>query len=351
MTRVSEEFFSFISDHLRVEGIDPSLLQWEKLGGDGSRRDFYRLRYGERSWVLLIEPHPPRDEKGVSENDSYLYVARHLRGKGFPVPEIYGADHERGLFLVEDLGDHHLQDEVLSRGRGDPKVGKIYQEVIDLLLRLQIEGARGFDLARTHNPPYDREFALRWESGYFRRGFVEGFLGLKVKEETRRELELAAAQVARAPGGFFLYRDFQSRNIMLKKGKLHLIDFQGARLGPLAYDLASLLIDPYVELPEALKEELFNYYLERLRESLPEQKEPFLRSYPYIALHRNMQILGAFGTLVKRGKNRFAPYIRPALRNMIRLLDEDPLKEFRSLRALVEEANEITETFPTSPRR
>jgi len=351
MMKVSEEILSFISNHLHAEEIDPSLLQWERLGGDGSRRDFYRLRYGEKSWVLLLNPHPPRDERGMSENDSYLYIARHLRKKGLPVPEVYRADPERGLFLIEDLGDRHLQDEVLSRGRGDPKVREIYREAIDLLLRLQIEGAAGFDLSRTHNPPYNRDFVIEWESGYFLRGFVEGFLGLKVKEETRRELELAAAQVARAPGGFFLYRDFQSRNIMLKEGRLRLIDFQGARLGPLAYDLASLLIDPYVELPEALKEELFNYYLERLRELLPEQKEPFLRSYPYIALHRNMQILGAFGTLVKRGKGNFAPYIRPALRNMIRLLHVEGLRGFRNLRALVEEANEFTETFPTSPRR
>jgi len=285
----------------------------------------------------MVQDRPPKDQRGVSENDSFLYIAQHLRKKGIPVPEIYSYEKERGWFLLEDLGDLHLQAEVM-RVRGDQQsLKEIYQRVIDLLTLIQVEGRKGFDPARTHNPPYDEGFMLAWESGYFHFAFLVGYLGLSIPdEELRDELEDLAQRAAQAQGGYFLYRDFQSRNIMVRDGELGLLDFQGARLGPLQYDLASLLLDPYVELQGEIQEELMAYYLLRIQERVLLDPQGFRELYPLVALHRNMQILGAFAFLIQaRGKEFYRRYIPPALKSLRILLGNQMFNAYRRLRRVV----------------
>ncbi len=285
----------------------------------------------------MVQDHPPRDQRGVTENDSFFYIAEHLRSKGIPVPTIYAYDKEEGYFLLEDLGALHLQAEIM-RVRGDQQRAKeIYQGVIDLLTLIQVEGRKGFDPSRTHNPPYDQGFMLAWESGYFHAAFLIGYLGLSLPvEELRDELGALAQEAAKAQGGFFLYRDFQSRNIMVRDGGLGFLDFQGARLGPLQYDLASLLLDPYVELDEGIQEELMSYYLRRIQEQIPLDVRGFQELYPLIALHRTMQVLGAFAFLIRgRGKEFYLKYIPPALGNLRTLLKDQRFNAYRKLRKVV----------------
>ena len=131
----------------------------------------------------MVQDRPPKDQRGVSENDSFLYIAQHLRGKGIPVPEIYHHVKERGWFLLEDLGDLHLQTAV-TKVRGDRgKLKEVYQKVIDLLIVVQVEGRKGFDPSRTHSAPYDPDFMLVWESGYFHFAFLVGYLGLSIPDD------------------------------------------------------------------------------------------------------------------------------------------------------------------------
>jgi len=284
----------------------------------------------------MVNDQPPKDERGVTENDSFLYISRHLRAKGVPMPEIYQYDRERGWFIMEDLGDCHLQTEVM-RIKGDRKqLVETYQGVIDMLVVIQAEGRKEFDPALTHNPPYDARFMLAWESGYFLRAFLKGFLGLDIpEEELRDELEDLARQAAEAPAGYFLYRDFQSRNIMVREKGWGFLDFQGGRLGPLQYDLASLLLDPYVELEHEVQEELLAYYLGRIRERAALDRG-FQEQYPFIALHRAMQILGAFGFLTTaKGLKFFHQYIPPALRGLRALLKERYFTPYKKLKRVV----------------
>jgi aminoglycoside/choline kinase family phosphotransferase len=312
-------------------------LSWREITGGGSGRRFYRVEGKTGSWVVMVNNQPPKDGRGVTENDSFLYICRHLRAKGIPVPVIYQHDRERGWFIMEDLGDYHLQTEAM-RIKGDRRqLVETYQQVIDVLVIIQIEGCKGFDPALTHNPPYDTQFMLAWESGYFLRAFLKGLLGLDIPEAAvRDELEELARQAAEAPGGYFLYRDFQSRNIMVREQGLGFLDFQGGMLGPLQYDLASLLLDPYVELDHGVREELFAYYLARIQKQKMVDPKGFQEQYPFVALHRAMQILGAFAFLTTaKGLAFFRPYIPPALQVLRTLLQERYFTPYKKLKRVV----------------
>lgn len=312
-------------------------LSWEEIAGDGSARRFYRVTGKGRSWVVMVHEDPPTDQRGVTEDDSFLYIAQHLRGKGLPVPEIYHHDRARGWFIMEDLGDCHLQTEVMGMKGDWGRLIETYHGVIDVLVLIQVEGRKGFNLAHTHNVPYDQAFMLAWESGYFHRAFLADYLGLDIPDgELREELEDLAGRATGAPAGYFLYRDFQSRNIMIRDGRVGLIDFQGGRLGPLQYDLASLLLDPYVELDGGVQEELLAYYLGHIQERTPLDPQEFRKLYPLVALHRAMQILGAFAFLTKaRGLEFFQSYIPPALRGLRTLLGDTCFDPYKRLKRIV----------------
>jgi aminoglycoside/choline kinase family phosphotransferase len=329
----SEDLIRFVRGYIKEDD-----FSWEEIAGDGSPRLFYRVTGKKgKSWVVMVNERPPKDQSGVTENDSFLYIARHLREKRIPVPEVYHHDMVRGWFIMEDLGDRHLQTEVMSI-RGDRKrLIETYQKVIDLLILIQIKGREGFDLAQTHNAPYDQGFMLAWESGYFHAAFLKGFLGLNISgEELREELEHLAQRAAEAQSGYFLYRDFQSRNIMVKGRELGLLDFQGARLGPLQYDLASLLLDPYVELEEGVQEELLSYYLGRIQDHITLDPQEFLALYSFVALHRNMQILGAFAFLSQvRGREYFRAYIPPAVKSLRSLMGDKLFAPYKTVRRII----------------
>jgi aminoglycoside/choline kinase family phosphotransferase len=326
------DLIRFAESYLRTRD-----LLWEEIVGEGSGRRFYRVKRMDASWVVMVNSRPPADQRGVTENDSFLYIAHHLKGKGIPVPEIYAQDRDKGLFLVEDLGDHHLQAEIFDLKDDERRLRETYCRVIDVLVSIQVEGSKGFDPAQTHNAKYDQGFMLAWESGYFHFVFLNDYLGLDIpEEELRDEFENLARLASQTPSGYFLYRDFQSRNIMVRNSGLGLLDFQGARLGPLQYDLASLLLDPYVDLAERLQGELMAYYLLKIDKLIPLDPKTFERYYPFIALHRAMQILGAFAFLTKaKGLGFFQPYIPAAVRNLRTLLGAKQFDPYKRLKRVV----------------
>jgi aminoglycoside/choline kinase family phosphotransferase len=212
-----------------------------------------------------------------------------------------------------------------------------YRKIIDLLITLSLEGARGFEPEFTYQTPrYDRELILERESRYFVEAFLNNYLGLTVDfQALESEFETLAKKALEHPYTGLLHRDFQSRNILVKNQNYYFIDFQGARLGPLPYDLASLLIDPYVELSQSLQEGLVKYAMERLADRMPVDEDEFLNAYKYCAINRNLQILGAFAFLSKvKGKKDFEAYIPPALASMKQNLvnvEEDACRQVRRI--------------------
>jgi hypothetical protein len=275
----------------------------------------------------------PRDPKADRENRAYLLIGRHLLEKGVPVPEIYRADLSSGLFIMQDLGDQNLQVAC-----GKPDRLSLYREVIGILIRMQIKGSEGFDPRWTcQTERYDRSVMGLYEADYFREAFLGRYLGLKSQwPELSASFELVAEGASRAANHFFLHRDFQSRNIMISGTRIGIIDWQGGRLGPLGYDLASLIIDPYTALSPAEKEEIYRSYVSLLGDREPAWVQPFEDSFPYLAIQRNLQILGAFSYLSKvMGKAYFEAYIPKALESLQGLLEKVPESGLTPLRDLV----------------
>lgn len=317
-----------------VERLSASLSGAQPLAGDGSDRRFFRL-LGSPTVILLHHPNPPG--LGVNENDSYFHLGRHLRTQGAPVPEIYDYCREEGWMLLEDLGDINLEAAIKREGRED-QVQFRYRQALEILVNLQLRGKEGFDPAWCFDTPVvHRPFLWERECGYFVKAFLQGYLGLKVAmDDLAPDFERLLTRALTPAPNFFLHRDFQSRNLMIKNGRLRVIDFQGGRLGPLGYDVAALLIDPYVNLSPARQEELLAHYQDLLEERLPGMdREAFTEQYRHLALCRNLQILGAFGYLTKvKQKANFARYIPTALAGLRRRL-ADRTGEFPLLEQLV----------------
>ena len=218
-----------------------------------------------------------------------------------------------------------------------------YTAMIDLLVDLCVDGGRNFDPGWTwQTPQYDKQLILERECRYFLEAFARDYLQLAVDFETfSREFELLAHRALEHPVIGFMHRDLQSRNIMLRNERLYLIDFQGGRLGPLQYDLASLLIDPYVELPPSLQARLLDRCLRAIRRRLAVNAAQFRSTYHYCALARNLQILGAFAYLsLVKGKVFFSAYIPRAVSSLQHRLAECPSSEFPRLTALVHQIAE-----------
>jgi len=182
----------------------------------------------------------------------------------------------------------------------------------------------------------------RFESGYFLTYFLKGLLGLKHDlSGLQRPFEHLAHCASLADNDFFLHRDFQSRNLIINGDRIGVVDWQGGRLVPLQYDLASLLIDPCVGLKANDRMLLYDSYLKLLEKRLPGMSGSFTRHYPYLAIQRNLQILGAFSYLGKiQGKERFLAYVSPALKSLRGLLEELDDQELYPLKELIRKVQE-----------
>ncbi len=313
-------------------------LVWGLLAGDGSDRKFFRVSGGQFSAVALAGP-------DAAENRAYDLIGRHLWLKGGWGPEFLSSDREKGFFLLEDLGDRLLQAEALASGAGAAVA--VYRPVVRLLAEVHARALDGFDPAWPFQTRrYDRELILQRETGYFLSAFVSGYLGLS---PDRPGLDAEFAELAgKALAGtetVLMHRDFQSRNIMIKDALPRLVDFQGARLGPPGYDLASLLYDPYVRLGPEERRELFSQYLkDRADFGYDLDETAFRVSFRLLAVCRLLQALGAFGFLSRvKGKRGFEAYIPAALEALEGLMAGNEMNFINKLRGLLTESREKLE--------
>lgn len=310
---------------------------WDELiplAGDGSDRPFFRLVAGGVSWLAAFPS--PTVPRAAAEAEATWLIGRHLWQRSVPVPETLAYDPESGGVLFEDLGHRLLYDEL--RQGGEAAVLPLYRQAVDILISFQVGARQGFQTQWCWDTPrYDRELMISREANYFAREFCQRWCALSpLPSGLDAEFAALAERVGRCPADFLLHRDYQSRNLMVVEGRLRVIDFQGARLGPLAYDLASLLNDPYVALSSEAKASLLAYYGGQLAAVIPLDLGRFLEDYPHVALQRNLQVLGAYAFLVReRGKGFFAPYITPALNHLVCLLSEELPADYPILTDLV----------------
>lgn len=307
------------------------------LSGDGSDRRFVRIHLAGGSSLMVVLP-GTEDSSGLAEAVSCFRIGSHLYAHDVPVPEIYGFDEATGIVLFEDLGDILLYDLVRQKSIFSDDVMQRYREVLFVLAHMQTKGRDGFDPSYCYDTPsYDRELMLERESGYFLNALCRDLLEIKrFPEGLSDEFQRLASRAAEEPAGYLLHRDFQSRNIMLSDKRVRVVDFQGARFGPLGYDLASLLIDPYVSMPQTMQDELAEYYVTLQRRNIPLDRDQFIEGYYYMALQRNLQILGAFAFLSqKKGKTFFRAFLLPTLEFLHAHLEKPQGGDYPCLRLLV----------------
>jgi aminoglycoside/choline kinase family phosphotransferase len=259
------------------------------MAGDASTRSYFRAFFSDGGTVLVSFQPNPEDQA------SFLEVRQFLEDRGLPVPRVFHSDAERRLIIQEDLGDELLEDAV---GRAEETdIAGLYQEAVDLLIWMRTaidgfdSGCRAFDLA------FDEE-KLMWEMEFFMTHFVRGFSRIEPSAAAEAEIEeffLTICRLLAAEPRIFTHRDYHSRNLMLKSGRLVMIDFQDARMGPAQYDLASLLRDSYVTIPEPLLDDLLARYTDALGVIGDSSVERFRYIFDLMSLQRNIKALGTFG--------------------------------------------------------
>ncbi len=291
------------------------------LAGDGSDRRFFRFFDGGRPYVVLVSP---RRKEPVDENDAVWHIGRHLHQVGVPVPALFHGDPRRGVFVFQDLGSVHLYDLVQKHGLGDGLTA-LYRQAVSLLAKCHRRAREGFSPEWCHDGSrYDPVFVYERELLYFRRAFLEGFLGLDtIPQDVDDDFRRLAETAGEDRGGLVFHRDFQSRNLMLWGELLWIIDFQGMRFGPPEYDLAALLLDPYAMLPLSTRKELLRCYWDEAGGFLEGGRHQFAARFSAVALCRCLQCLAAFAFLGGvKGKPGFLEHIPGGWSRLLELLNE-----------------------------
>ena len=304
----------------RQAGFKKDITLCHPLAADGSNRVFWRLGFAAGPGCVVVFP-PSTDRADLAEAAAGAHIGRHLAACGVSVPRVLHHDPASGGLVMEDGGDLLLHD--IVRRHSPNVLTHYYRLAIEELARFQAVGAKGFDPAWCHDTPrYDTGVMIEREALYFYRQLCEGILKMEGPDPAvTADFQKLAARVAGEPAVTLIHRDFQCRNLMIRGNDLIMIDFQGARFGPPAYDLASLLRDPYAALPASMQEMLLDHYLMMLAGLMEIDAAAFRKGYPHVALQRNLQIIGAFCYLgLSCGKTFFIPYIVPALESLGALL-------------------------------
>ena len=284
------------------------------------------------------------------ENRAFIYMARHFHALGLPVPELYSVSEDEMSYTQEDLGDTLLFD-AIRHGRETGSFSEEERTLLERALRalahVQVEGAQDFDWTVCFPVPEFDERSIRWDLNYFKYCFLkatrlefsepdlEGDFDRMVYNLTaeRSYSETVLQQSGpTAERSFFLYRDFQSRNVMIRDGQPYFIDFQGGRKGPTQYDVASFLWQAKANIPSALRDELIDAYLDELEkieisthQSPITNRDSWKESLKHFVLFRTLQVLGAYGF---RGyferKQHFLESVPNAIRNLRELFEQNP---------------------------
>jgi len=232
------------------------------------------------------------------ENVAFLEFSKHFRTHGLPVPEIYGEDLDHGVYLEEDLGNTTLY-EFLSKNRDAvtiaPTVVEAYRKVVAILPRFQVEAGRDVNYEACYPiGSFDRQ-SVAWDLNYFKYYFLR-LAGVPFNEQALEDdFGRLTDFLMTAERHYFLYRDFQSRNIVLRDRQPYFVDYQGGRKGALQYDIASLLFDAKADLPPDLRQQLLDHYLDALSGYIKVDREAFMKHYYAYVYVRILQALGAYG--------------------------------------------------------
>ena len=306
----------------------------QQLTPAGSPRRYYRLSTADCSLIGAVGT-------STKENEAFFAIARQMRAQGLPAPEIYAVSDDRMRYLQEDLGDTSLfgiLSEAQRRGGYDESDMELLRAVMRLLPDIQWRTAEGFDFSACHPSPELNHRGIQWDLHYFKYCFLKA-TGLEFDEEQlENDFDHLATVLLKDKDDCFMYRDFQSRNVMIRDGKPWLIDFQGGRRGPIEYDLVSFLWQARARFTPTMRQELIAEYLHSAQRYRSFDEEVFNRRLQYFVLFRTLQVLGAYGF---RGyfehKAHFVQSIPMAIDNLRTLLAENDFADMPYLTSMLRE--------------
>jgi aminoglycoside/choline kinase family phosphotransferase len=294
-------------------------LKITPLAQSGSDRKYYRM-HSETKTALGVY------NSDTKENLAFVEFSKHFLSQGMPVPQIYAEEVTQDIYLIEDLGDVTLFNFLSKEKEKEPftdKLKSIYLKVLAELPKFQIHAARNLDYSLCYpRSRFDKQ-SMMWDLNYFKYYFLKLAQIPFDEQALEDDYQLFTDYLLEAEQDYFLYRDFQSRNIMVKDDEVFFIDYQGGRRGALQYDLASLLYDAKAEIPQAVREELLEAYIANLQTHIPVDVDKFKKHFTAYVLIRIMQAMGAYGF---RGfyekKAHFLASIPPALNNLSLVLQQ-----------------------------
>ncbi len=326
---------SRIPEILRREaGFTFSGITIEKLRGDASVRSYYRitLHDSQIQSVVLMDLN-----ESIKVSDPFQYpflnIYRHLNGIGCRIPRIFFFNLEEGIIILEDVGDITMQEYLA--GKSEEEFIRIYRKAIDELVLIQTVGTERLnDECIASHVCFDTE-KFMFEIDFFLKHMIEGLLGRKITDcdlnILRKEFYFICDILSHEPR-FFTHRDYHSRNIMIHTDEIRIIDFQDARMGPLQYDIASLLRDSYTIISDEIRNRILSYYMDNLIEHgcRIDNRERFMEIFDLMSIQRNLKAVGTFAyQKVVRGKDDYLSYI-PATLSYVR----ENLEKFPWLRNL-----------------
>ena len=320
-----------LSELVRSIGMTP--VDILPIAESGSSRKYYRVKTSEVSVIGTYNAN-------VEENEAFFYLTEHFGKMHLPVPKLLAVNKERTCYLQSDNGDDTLFGHVqhaLAAGKFDEQTVGLFKQTLEQLVRFQIEGHRGLDYSKVYPVPCFDKPSVMDDLDYFKYYFVKPHAEI-VFNETRLKAEFNAFAdvVCQAKNDFFMYRDFQSRNVMIDQDKPCFIDYQGGRRGPLQYDVVSLLYQVKAQMPQNLRDELLGYYKQALTAYLDPDSVDFDRYYPYFVYLRLLQVLGAYGFrgLIQK-KAHFIESIPYALKELKTWNEKYPLDAYPELQSVI----------------
>ncbi len=278
---IADLFFSYSKE---------TIVSINKIPQSGSIRIYYRILTGKGSFIAT-------HGINIKENLSFIHFSRHFKSKNCPVPEIYAVNTEGTLYIQEDFGDISLLNRLEQSGPTEEIYG-LFKQSLSKLATLQIQGDRGLDYNNwcLTSSEFGKQ-AILSDLLYFKYYFLDTLQLPYDKEKLIADFEIFSTSLANAAHKYFLFRDFQSRNILVENDQVHFIDYQGGMKGALQYDVASMLWQAKAELSEIWKHDLLHYYMDCVERELggPINKTEFIQQYMGYVLIRLMQVLGAYG--------------------------------------------------------
>lgn len=268
------------------EGIDV-----QQLPQSGGYRQYYRLRGHQSQAIGVFSP----DRK---ETEAFISFTKHFGQMGLHVPEIYITDETTNCYLITDLGEVSLLDH-LERNKRDKKISdetiELYRQVVAELPRFQVDACKSIDFSLCYPSAEFDGRSMRWDLNYFKYYFLK-LMKIQFDEAALEDdFDRLILYLLRSDSNYFMYRDFQARNIMVYEGKPWYIDYQGGRRGPLQYDLASLLFQAKADLPDEFRNEMLEWYLQNLKKYITVDDIIFREHYYAFVLIRLLQVMGAYG--------------------------------------------------------